>query len=143
VCWCDEFECRFGVFLFLLNVRTKRQVTKRSEIILSASDNAIEMMQQRVEKLRDELRFNPPRQNSLQQGTHIAFLLLCCVNVRFLTSFWVRWFSPSDSRLGGSDGYDNRLCLLCVVAHFIALLLFFRLVNGGPIKVRRHCACVV
>jgi len=42
-------------------------VVQRSEIILSASDNAIEMMQQRVEKLRDELRFNPPRQNSLQQ----------------------------------------------------------------------------
>merc|ERR1712000_384739 len=35
--------------------------------ILSASDNAIEMMAERVEKLKSELRYNPPRQNSLQQ----------------------------------------------------------------------------
>ena len=48
-------------------MRARVLVVERSEIILSASDNAIEMMAQRVEKLRDELRFNPPRQNSLQQ----------------------------------------------------------------------------
>jgi hypothetical protein len=48
-------------------LKARVPVVSRSELILSAADNSIEMMSERVEKLRSELRFNPPRQNSLQQ----------------------------------------------------------------------------
>lgn len=48
-------------------LKARVPVVSRAELILSAADNSIEMMSERVEKLRSELRFNPPRQNSLQQ----------------------------------------------------------------------------
>lgn len=48
-------------------LKSRVPVVSRAELILSAADNSIEMMAERVEKLRSELRFNPPRQNSLQQ----------------------------------------------------------------------------
>jgi hypothetical protein len=48
-------------------VKKRVHVTGRREIILNAADNALELMISRVQMLRKEMAFNPPRLNSLQQ----------------------------------------------------------------------------
>jgi hypothetical protein len=101
-------------------LRARVLVVQRSEIILSASDNAIEMMAQRVEKLRDELRFNPPRQNSLQQGA-------CARD-------WCAQSYVSLLVVIQGSVVPMGKCV-CVCFQFTDALRV-SLVNGGPIKVK-------
>jgi hypothetical protein len=49
------------------SIRTRLEIIKKRELIISPIENAIELIEDRVAKLRLELQTNPPRLNSLHQ----------------------------------------------------------------------------